>query len=186
MAESVPFNVDQFKSKLVGGGARPNQFYVQLTFPPYVSIGAEAAASAPFLVTAASLPGSIVNPAVLMYRGREVKLAGERVYNPWTVNIINSNAFEMRSAFEQWSNAMNNYQDNSGEIHPFAYMTDLSVTQLDRNSRPLKQYVLRDAFPIDVSEVQLDFGANDQISQFSVTFSIQDMTTNMNGPLTKV
>lgn len=186
MAESVPFNVDTFKAKLVGGGARPNQFFTQLSFPTFVTLAPDAAAAAPFLVTAASLPGSIVNPAVLMYRGREVKLAGERVFNPWTVNIINSNDFSLRNAFEQWSNAINDFQNNGGVIHPAEYMRDMSVTQMDRNNNPLKTYSIRDAFPIDISEVQLDFGANDQISQFSVTFAFQDLTTNMGAALTNV
>lgn len=179
MAETVYFNVDQFKAQLTGGGARPNQFFVQLTFPSFVTLGPLAIQASPFLVTAASLPGSIVNPAVTMYRGREVKLAGERVFNPWTVNIINDNTFGMRNALEDWMHKVNDLQDNSGELRPSSYMSDMIVTQLDRNNKPLKTYQIRDAWPMDISEVQLDFGANDQISQFSCTFAYQDYKTSM-------
>jgi hypothetical protein len=179
LAETVYFNVDQFKSQLSGGGARPNQFFVQLTFPAFVTLGPLAIQSSPFLVTAASMPGSIVNPAMVMYRGREVKFAGERTFNPWTVNIINDNTFGLRNALEDWMNKINDLQDNSGEIQPAKYQSDMVVTQLDRNNVPLKFYQIRDAFPIDVSEVQLDFGANDQISQFSCTFAYQDFKTSL-------
>lgn len=178
MAETVYFNVDQFKAQLNGGGARPNQFFVQLTFPNMVGLGLLAAQAAPFLVTAASMPGSVVNQAVVMYRGREVKLAGERTFNPWTVSIINDNSFSIRNALEDWMHKMNDLQNNSGEIRPANYQADMVVTQLDRNNKPLKVYTIKGAFPIDVSEVQLDFGANDQISQFSATFAVQDFTTN--------
>lgn len=179
MSDTVYFNVDQFKAQLNGGGARPNQFFVQLTFPSFVTLGPLAIQSSPFLVTAASLPGSQVNPAVVMYRGREVKLAGERTFNPWTVNVLNDNTFTVRNALEDWMNKINDLQNNSGEIRPAKYVSDMLVTQMDRNNNPLKTYQIRDAFPIDVSEVQLDFGANDQISQFSVTFAYQDYKTSM-------
>jgi hypothetical protein len=179
MADTVYFNVDQFKAQLAGGGARPNQFFVQLTFPSSVTLGALAIQSSPFLVTAASLPGSIVNPAMVHYRGREVKLAGERVFNPWTVNVLNDNNFTIRNALEDWMNQMNDLQDNSGELSPAKYQADMLVTQLDRNNIPLKTYQIRSAFPIDVTEVPLDFGANDQISQFSATFAYQDYVTSL-------
>jgi hypothetical protein len=179
MTDTVYFNVDQFKAQLSGGGARPNQFFVQLTFPASVTLGALAIQSSPFLVTAASLPGSIIGAARVPYRGREVKLAGERVFNPWTVNVLNDNNFTIRNALEDWMNKMNNLQDNSGELSPANYQADMIVTQLDRNNIPLKLYQIRSAFPVDVSEVQLDFGANDQISQFSATFEYQDYTTSL-------
>lgn len=179
MADTVYFNVDQFKSQLAGGGARPNQFFVQLTFPASVTLGALAIQSSPFLVTAASLPGSVIGAATAMYRGREVPMAGERVFNPWTVNILNDNNFTIRNALEDWMNQMNNLQDNSGELSPAKYQADMLVTQLNRNNLPLKTYQIRSAFPIDVSEVPLDFGANDQISQFSATFRFQDFKTTM-------
>ena len=184
MAERVNFDVDGFKARLTGGGSRPNQFFVQLTFPTYVQLSQDAAQNAPFLVTAASLPGSTVNPAVVMYRGREVKLGGERTFNPWTISIINDNSFVMRNAFEDWMNGINDRFNNGGRIQPSQYMTDLTVTQMDRNNNPLKAYKIKDAFPIDVSDVQLDFGANDQISQFSVSFAYQTFDTNQGAPLT--
>lgn len=87
----------------------------------------------------------------------------------------------MRTAFEAWQNGMNNLQDNSGFTAPEDYMADFTVTQLDRNSNPLKSYTIRGAFPIDVSEVALDFGANDQISSFNVTFALQDYSTDFTG-----
>jgi|SRR6185312_997489 hypothetical protein len=177
MADTVYFNVDQFKAQLAGGGARPNQFFVQLTFPSSVTLGALAIQSSPFLVTAATMPGSHIGAAVAMYRGREVPMAGDRVFAPWTINVLNDNNFTIRNALEDWMNQMNDLQNASGELSPAKYQADMLVTQLNRNNQPLKTYQIRGAFPIDVSESQLDFGANDQISQFNVTFRYQDYKT---------
>ena len=82
------FNVERFKSALVNGGARPNQFAVQISFPSYVSQATRVAGESPFLVNVAELPGQVVNPAIVLYRGREVKFAGDRIYAPWTTTIL--------------------------------------------------------------------------------------------------
>ena len=179
--ETTPFNVESFRSALKNGGARSNQFLVNLNFPDFVQIAGQASSSAPFLVSAASLPGSSVNQTMVYYRGREVKLGGERTYSPWSITVLNDTSFVMRNAFDAWMNGINNLQDNSGYTRPDEYYRDLRVTQLDRNSNPLKAYSIRGAFPLDVSEVQLDQGANDQISSFNVTFSYQDYTTDFSG-----
>lgn len=179
--ETVGFSADAFRASLQAGGARSNQFLVHLTFPNYVQMAGQAAAVAPFLITAASIPGSSVNQTLVYYRGREVKLAGERVYSPWTITILNDTGFIMRNAFDAWMNGMNNLQDNSGYTYTPDYFADFTVTQLDRNSNPLKSFSIRGAFPIDVSDIQLDHGANDQISTFNVTFAYQDYTTSFDG-----
>lgn len=177
MADTVYFNVDQFKAQLAGGGARPNQFFVQFTFPATVALGALAIQSSPFLVNSASLPGSHIGAATAMYRGREVPMAGERTFSPWTCNVLNDNNFTIRNALEDWMNQMNDLQDASGELSPTNYQADMLVTQLDRNNNPLKTYQIRSAFPVDVSDSALDFSRNDVISEFNVTFRFQDFKT---------
>ena len=167
------FNVERFKSALTNGGARPNQFAVQLSFPTYVGGAALAVARAPFLVSVAELPGQTVNPAIVQYRGREVKMAGDRVFAPWTITVLNDSDMSIRTALEQWMNGMDDYADKIGELQPSAYQRDADVFQLDRNGNTLKSYKLVNAFPVDVSPVALDFGANDQISSFTVTFQYQ-------------
>lgn len=176
------FNVERFKSALTNGGARPNQFAVQLSFPSYVATQALAVARAPFLVNIAELPGQTLNPAIVQYRGREVKFAGDRIYAPWTVTILNDADMSIRNALEQWTGGMEDYANKFGRLQPSEYQRDLQVFQLDRNGNILKSYNLASAFPVDISPVALDFGANDQISQFTVTFQYQHFTTS-NNPL---
>jgi hypothetical protein len=171
-------DISQFKGLLGAGGARPNQFRVLLTFPQL--IGANIG-EASLLVTGAALPASNVNPTLLQYRGREVKLAGERVFDPWTITIVNDTEFKLRRPFERWMNLMNNLVTNRGETRPSSYQTEITVTHLDRNDVPLQTYVLADAFPINMSEIALQYGQNDVVEEFTVTFQYQHYTTFAGG-----
>lgn len=162
-------NITEFKARLGAGGARPNQFRVLLGFPSYVT-GVDVSNS--ILVTGAAVPASTVNPAIIQYRGREVKLAGERIFDPWTITIVNDSGQSLRRPFEQWMEGMNGTADNTGLIRPSDYQADITVQHLDRNDEVLRggTYVLRDAFPIQMSEIALQYAQNDIIEEFTVTF----------------
>ena len=160
-------DISQFKAKLGAGGARPNQFLVTLTFPALVGVGASDDS---ILVTSAALPASNVNPCIVQFRGREVKLGGERTFDPWTVTVINDTTMKLRMLFERWSNLMNDRTNNGGQTTPGLYMADLTVEQLDRNDQTIRTYQIFNSFPITVSEVGLSYGSNDVISEFTTTF----------------
>ena len=183
MAERTIFNVDQFKANMIGGGARANQFFVGLIFPSYVTAGLLATEQSAFLVNAAALPGSIVNPTIVPYRGREVKFAGDRIFQPWTITVLNDVSFNIRNRMEEWMNGMNGLQDGTGKTNPRDYQTNLYVTQLDRNNMPLKSYTLHSAFPVDMGDIQLNYGDNDTIETYTVTFQYQHYTTNFDDAL---
>ena len=173
-------NLVGFKSALLGGGARPNQFKVQLTFPAIASNNL-AGLAAPFLCKATSLPAIDIGVATAFYHGRMVPLAGERTFNPWTVTMYNDNNFLLRNAMEKWSNAMNNFVNNTGNTSPFAYKADMAVHQMDRNGVIVKTYKFIGAFPQAIGEIGLDFGANDQIEEFPVTFAYEHYETEGEG-----
>ena len=162
-------NITEFKARLGAGGARPNQFRVLLGFPSYVT-GVDVTDS--ILVTGAAVPASTVNPAIIQYRGREVKLAGERIFDPWTVTIVNDSGQSLRRPFEQWMEGMNATAENTGILNPADYQADITVQHLDRNDEVLRggTYTLRNAFPIQMSEIALQYAQNDIIEEFTVTF----------------
>ena len=162
--------IEKFKSALGAGGARPNQFEVILTFPTAVgAVGGDAN----ILVTGAAMPASTVNPAIIQYRGREVKFAGERIFDPWTITVVNDSDFSIHKAIENWMEKMNNKEDNSGEVQWENYTVPLTVDHLDRNDNVIRTYTLEDAFPINLSEIALQFAQNDIIEEFTVTFQYQ-------------
>lgn len=168
---SQVFNVNGFKTALVNGGARPNQFQVILTGPP----GSPGLIDpdSPYLISVAELPGQTINPAIVQYRGREVKFAGDRVYAPWTITVLNDTDFKLRKGIERWMDFIEGYTTKVGQLDPGLYQADFTVEQLDRNGEVLKRYRLESAFPVDLSPIALDFGANDQISTFTCTWQYQ-------------
>jgi len=162
-------NIEEFKARLGAGGARPNQFRVRLAFPSFV-VGVDPSYS--LLVTGAALPASNVNPAIIQYRGREIKMAGERIFDPWTITIVNDSNFTLRRPMEEWMNGMNDRATNEGVLTPRDYQSDLIVEHLDRNDEVLPggTYTLRNSFPINMSEIALQYAQNDIFEEFTVTF----------------
>lgn len=170
-------NINEFKELLGASGARPNQFRVDITYPAVLGI---APGNGSLLASAASLPASNVNPCIVLYRGREIKLSGERVFDPWSITILNDTTMSLRDNFERWSNILNDRLNNGGVIVPDMYMADLLVHQLDRNDQTIRSYIMRGAWPMVVSEVGLRYDLNDMVSEFTVTFAYQ--TFDVLGP----
>jgi hypothetical protein len=170
-------NIADFKAQMIGGGARPNQFRVELTFPSYVTLGVVAGARAQFLCKAAQLPASTIETLPVLYRGRPVNFAGERTFQPWTVTVYNDTTFGIRNALEQWQSGIQNYNTTNGRTNPIDYQVDLSVHQLDRNGAIIKSYKFVDAFPTTISAIGLDYEQQNAIEQFDVEFQYNFFTS---------
>jgi hypothetical protein len=170
-------NIADFKAQMLGGGARPNQFRVELSFPSYVTLGVVAGARAQFLCKAAQLPASTIDTLPVLYRGRPVNFAGERTFQPWTVTIYNDTSFGIRNALEQWQSGIQNYNTTNGRTNPTDYQVDLNVHQLDRNGAIIKSYKFVDAFPTAISAVALDYEQQNAIEQFDVEFQYNFFTS---------
>ena len=99
--------ISDFKSKLTGGGARPNLFEVELAFPDAVAIDNDVLQKTRFLVKAAALPASTIAPVEIPFRGRILKVAGDRTFETWTITVIHDTDFVIRSAMEKWINVIN-------------------------------------------------------------------------------
>ena len=156
-------NISEFKAKLSSGGARANQFEVYV--PIFDSEDLK------FLCKAASLPASTIQDIPMLYRGREVHVAGERTFEPWTITIINETNFNIRSGFEDWMNVISANASTVGSVAPGTYQVDMYVNQLDRNDTgPLMTYHFANAYPTNVSEIQLSYDQGQQIEEFTVTF----------------
>ena len=170
-------NINDFKAKLAGGGARANQFKVTMPFPGYSQVGGEIEELA-FLCKVTQLPAMTVGMVTVPFRGRQIKIAGDRTYADWTITVINDTNFKLRNAFERWQNGINNATDGEGLTNPADYQVDAFVDQLDRNGATIKSYTLRGAYPIDIAQIELDYGNNDAIEEFQVTFNYQYFESN--------
>jgi hypothetical protein len=162
--------IDNFKSKLIGGGARPNLFKCTVNFPAYAGGDTELAS---FLIKAANLPASVINPIVVPFRGRQLQIAGDRTFEPWTITVINDNDFKLRNAFERWMNGINRHATNTGFTNPSDYQVDMQVAQLDRAGNEVKVYTFRGAFPTNLSAIELSYDSTDAIEEFTVELQVQ-------------
>ena len=165
--------ISDFKSKLTGGGARPNLFEVELAFPDAVSIDNDVLQKARFLVKAAALPASTIANIDIPFRGRILKIAGDRTFETWTITVINDTDFSLRSAFEKWMNTINKMSDATGVVDPEAYQKDATVKQLDRDGSVLRSYKFWDIFPTNISTIDLSYETTDTLEEFTVELQVQ-------------
>ena len=191
--------LSQFKSKLIGGGTRPNLFEVSIpTFPSAISEAWAAGDDSEngifkFLCKASVLPASNLGRVEIPFRGRILKVAGDRTFDDWTVTIINDEDFKLRTAFERWSNVMSQLDDATGVTNPTSYMTDAFIQQLGRgpevgaasnnggNTSILRSYKFFDVFPVTVGEIALSYDTTDALEEFDVTFRYQYFTVGSSG-----
>ena len=171
-------NINEFKSRLRGGGARANQFKVTLPFPGYASVGGETS-DLSFLCTATGIPGQDIPMVTVNFRGRQLKLAGDsRTFGDWSMTILNDTDFKIYRAFERWMNGMNNMTDNEGLTNPLDYQVDGFIDHLDRDGNSIKQYTFRGVFPTTLGDIALDYGTANAVESFDVTLSYQWFETD--------
>jgi len=166
--------ISDFKSKLTGGGARPNLFEVVLAFPDAAKPDneTEVLEKARFLVKAAALPASTIANIDIPFRGRILKIAGDRTFETWTITVINDVDFSIRSAFEKWMNIINKMSDGTGIANPALYQKDATVNQLDRDGSQLRSYKFWDIFPTNLSTIDLSYDTTDTIQEFTVEMQV--------------
>jgi len=184
MATFAERNITNFRDRLVGGGARPNLFEVNIELPDGVIGQADYRDDVRFMVKAAEIPAANIGNIPVPFRGRVLPVAGDRTFDPWTVTVINDSKFNIRDAMEQWSNKINDLQFDVGDISPSSYQTKAEVFQLSRGGKTssasstggetinvLRTYNFEGIYPSVVSSIPLDYGATDSIEEFQVTFN---------------
>lgn len=188
--------ITDFKTALQGGGARSNLFEVDIpTIPAVATAGIDwDAENFQFLCKAAALPASNVAPIEVPFRGRTLKVAGDRTFDTWTVTVINDEDFKLRTAFEQWMNGISKLDNATGATNPSSYMARAIVHQLGRGAdqgrfsqtnsdisggsgiQPLRTYLFNDVFPTNVSQIDLSYDSSDTIEEYTVEFQVQYWT----------
>ena len=178
--------ISDFKGALIGGGARPNLFEVELTtLPAGITWDADAFR---YMCKAATLPAQNVANIDVPFRGRIFKVAGHRTIETRSVTVINDESFKLRNAFEEWMQLIAKLDTNIGATSPEAYMVDADVYQLGRGQDPssttntgeanavLKQYKMESIFPTSLSAIDLSYDTGDTIEEFTVEFQVQSFT----------
>jgi hypothetical protein len=167
--------VDDFKSKLIGGGARTNLFQVTPNFPGFAGGDVELTS---FMCKGASLPASTITAIEVPFRGRKLQVAGDRTFDVWTITIINDGKMICRSAFERWMNGINSHEANTGLSNPNDYQADMIVEQLDKGGDVVKKYDIKGCFPTELGEIALSYDDEGTIGEFTVGLTYQYWTSD--------
>ncbi len=168
-------NVSSFIQR-VGQGVKPNMFMVDVNFPSVLSKSADDLETTNIMCKSAALPGSNLGVIEVPFRGRTVKIAGDRTFDTWTVTFFNDKDFKLRAFFEEWANKINSHEANTSELFvpnsSTGYTADLKVKQLEKDDTTtgsiLRTYTLFYCFPTNVSQIDLAYDSNDQIEEFTV------------------
>lgn len=171
--------ISDFLGALKNGGARPNRFEVLVSFPAFAASNAQISQT-PYLVTASIIPGSTLGLIDQSFRGRIIKMAGDRTYDDWTATFLNDTDFGLHDAFEKWQNGINSYNSNNGFQVPSDYMSTVSVYQLDNQDNRVKEITIKYAFPYLVGAITLDQSQATAIETFEVTFAYSDIDNGNN------
>ena len=178
--------LDNFKAQLTGGGARPNLFEVSIAYPTSLAttgsftqnVKAPTGATSSedlliFMVKAAALPASNITPIEIPFRGRTLKVAGERTFDTWTITVLNDVDFKIRTSFEQWMNGISRIADASGVTNPTDYQRTAEVRQLNRAGEAVRKYKFVGIFPTNISQIDLSMDSTDTIEEYTVEFQVQ-------------
>ena len=181
--------IDDFKANVASDFARPNLFQVDLAFPSGIINNSALVNLGKFTVRAANLPSSQIGVIEVPFRGRVLKIAGDRTFEPWTITVQNDSGFALRNAFELWASSIQAYNENFTSAAGLGdaddstgYFADMKVHQLARDTkngekpRVLKSYKFYNIFPSNISAIDLDYGNNDAIEEFTVELQVQYWT----------
>lgn len=171
----MSFNVDAFRRAMKFDGARPNLF--EVTLPDIDGFDAGLR----FFCKAAQIPGSTIGVVEVPYFGRQVKFAGNRVFPEWTVTIINDEDFKARKVFDKWHQKLNGNKSNERDgfrVNPLSYTSPADVIHYGKAGNEIARYQFTGLFPSDVTPIDLDWGNNDVMEEFTVTFAYQYWTVD--------
>ena len=167
-------SIEDFKAVLQGGGVRPTMFEVELTFPDsVVSDPTLTTTEGTFLIKASQLPPSNVGQIQVPFRGRKLKVSGDRTFEDWSVTVINDVSFNLRKSFEEWSERIQNHNYALGSTTLNDYFASAIVRQLDRDGTQLRAYRFEGIWPSEVASIDLDFESTDTVEEYGVTFAVQ-------------
>lgn len=167
-------SIQDFKSILQGGGVRSTMFQVELVFPPNTTAdNNQITTEGTFLIKTAQLPQSNVKNIAVPFRGRQLKVTGDRDYADWGVTVLNDTTFGLRKAFEKWSEICQNMNYVLGANTLNEYFSNAIVRQLDRDGNQLRAYRFEGIWPTEVGAIDLSFDSSDTVEEFPVNFVVQ-------------
>ena len=186
---AINSNVNEFLQR-IRQGVKPNMFVVNFEFPGTLAKGGTDVDLTNILCKSAALPASNLGVIEVPFRGRTVKIAGDRTFDTWTATFVNDEDMRIRAFMEEWMGEINSHAGNKSalftpETSGQGYMAHLLVKQLEKdptdNGGVIREYKLWHCFPTNISQIDLAYDSNDQVSEFTVEFQLSYWTAEAGG-----
>ncbi|ASD52082.1 tail protein [Pseudomonas phage PspYZU05] len=147
-----------------GDFARPNLFEVEI---PHMGRNFS------FKCKAAAMPAGVVEKIPVGYMNRKVNIAGDRIYDDWTVTIYNDDKHDVRQDLSDWQSIAHGGGNEITGGTPAQYKKPAIVRQFSRDGKTItKEITISGVWPTNVGEVVLDWDSNNEVQTFETTFAI--------------
>jgi hypothetical protein len=163
--------ISDFKNNF-RGGVRPNLFQCSITAPVFGQMNLQ------FLGKATHIPASSIAAQDVPFRGRVLKIPGDRTFNDWTVTILNDPDWQNRTAMEEWMNQISNHSQNTSSLPAANIYGQATVQQLGRSGQTIRTYRLQDILPTEVAQIELTMDAGGTPEEYAVTFAVNNWTVD--------
>lgn len=170
-------NINEFKSSFRTDLARPARFDVTIPVPivlsPYVTTGRNLS----MRCENAEMPGRTFETAERKIGSAPVeKFPYRTMYNESTFVFIVSDDMKEKIFFDYWMELINP-TTNFNFQYKANYSVDISVNQYDVSNNLTYSAVLREAFPIAVNQLDMDW-TSDGYHKLSVLFAYKQWNNN--------
>ena len=162
------FNINTFRQKL-NGGSKANLFRIEIE--PETLVDGVDLSNLSILCKSGAIPAFTLGIIEVPFRGRRIKIPGDRTYADWTATFVNDDSQNIRKSFDNWmKNIIDVDGENSLRDSTESYRCKITVNQLRPDGTVSRVYELYDAFPTDVSAIDLSYDTTDAVQEFTVTF----------------
>ena len=175
-------SITDFKEKLIDGGARASLFEMRITWPLGVAAIAGPQTGSAMGITRfhcrmSEIPGNQHNPIIVKYAGREIKYAGQRVFNNLNITVLNDEGFKVRRGLEAWFEAMNTRESNIAQLTDATgiggYGGTGTVIQYDKQGKKVRTYSFVDLFPVTLAPIPLDWSNDAMVQEYTCACAYQ-------------
>ena len=164
-------SIHSFSSRFKGG-VRANLFNCRISTPNRGQL-----ADFEFHCKGTSMPASTVNNIDVPYRGRQLKVPGDRTFADWTVTVFNDKNMVIRAMFELWMGKIQDHWGNESDIdmHANTYGKG-TVSQLYSTGGVIRTYNITSMYPTEVAAIDVAWDTNDAVEEYAVTFAVNHWT----------
>lgn len=172
--------IDNFRAALNrrGGPSRQHRWQVVINIPTFAG-SQEDSRDLSLMALTTQTPVMRLGQMDLTWGGRIIPLPGDREFEMIPITFIATESHFEHDIFERWQEAANGSLSNAATQSLNDILRSVEMQLLDGQDNVVKTYTLRDAWPQEVGQIELDQQAQNSFGQFTVNMQYV-VATNSN------